>query len=154
MYSAILVTLDGSQSSAAAIPHALEMARAFDARVVLLRVLADVPGDDDWTQREHDARQAQAYGYLDSLKKSLTGQGVAIETVTANGDPATVILATARGLGQSLIVLSAYGRTRGKSHGDVGQVARRILQEAEGPVMLVRPDAQARQLEAAGRAIA
>lgn len=139
MYSNVLVALDGSQAAAAAIPHALEMARAFAARLILLRVLPIASGAEHPAGREYDAQRSQAEGYLDSLKRSLRNRGVKIESVIGCGDPASVILKTARSLGRPLVVITAYGRTPPQISSDFGRVALEVLKEAAGPVVFVRP---------------
>jgi nucleotide-binding universal stress UspA family protein len=136
MYLAVLVALDGSRAAAAAIPPALEIARAFVARLVLMRV---VPGKEASHQRDYEAQRSQAEGYLDSLKRSLETSGVEVESVVGSGDPASVILDTARSLGRSLVVITAYSRKLPPSNRDLGHVARAILREAEGPVVFIRP---------------
>jgi hypothetical protein len=60
------VTLDGSKAAASAIPAALELARAFEAPLILLRVVPVDETDERGTQRDHDAQRLQAETYLDS----------------------------------------------------------------------------------------
>ena len=147
MYSSVLVALDGSEPAAAAIPYALEMAQAFAARLILLRVLlhdtafgalSAEPGPLSLARREYDARRSQAEGYLESLKRSLGTKGVPVECLIRDGEPAATILETAGSLGQSLIVITAYGKMASLTRGGLGSVAKDVLREANGPVLLVR----------------
>jgi nucleotide-binding universal stress UspA family protein len=140
VYLAVLVALDGSQAAASAIPPALELAAAFEARLVLLTV---VPAMNTGAvrQRDYDAQRFQAEGYLESLRKSLGNKGVKIEAFVRTGDPATEILAAARSLDRSIVVITAFGRTPPQADGDLGTVAQEVLHSADGPVVLVRPQA-------------
>jgi nucleotide-binding universal stress UspA family protein len=139
MYSAVLVPLDGSSSAAAAIPTALELARAFLARLVLLRVLPSREGDAEPHKRDDDAQRIQAEGYLESLKRSLRTRGVRIESVVSRGDPASVILGTATSLGPALLVITAHGMAPPQAEKELGRVALEVLRRSEVPVVLVRP---------------
>jgi nucleotide-binding universal stress UspA family protein len=137
MYSAVLVPLDGSQSAAAAIPPALELAEAFVTRLVLLRVLPSRDGAAEPPQRDYDAQRFQAEGYLEGLKRSLRTRGVRIESVVTSGDPASVILGTATSLGHSLVVITSHGMTRPQAEKKLGGVALDVLQRSDLPVVLV-----------------
>jgi nucleotide-binding universal stress UspA family protein len=152
MYSCVLVPLDGTAAAAAAVPHGLEIARRFGARLVLLRVVPNssngLPG---WEERDYDARRSLAEGYLDGLTKSLGSADVRIERMVRAGEAAEVILQTARSLGRPLIVLTAYGRII-QPEGAIGHVAEEVLRHAGGPVVLVRPESgvSAEPVEARG----
>jgi nucleotide-binding universal stress UspA family protein len=139
MYSAVLVPLDGSSSAAAAIPTALELAKAFLTRLVLLRVLPSREGDAESHKRDDDAQRIQAEGYLESMKRSLRTRGVRIESVVSRGDPASVILGTATSLGQALLVITAHGMTPPEIEKELGRVALEVLRRSDVPVVLVRP---------------
>jgi nucleotide-binding universal stress UspA family protein len=150
MYASVLVPLDGSEAAAAALPCAVEVARRFAARLVLLTVLPAPsragrrrrPAGGDpvaLLEREEDARHSQAEGYLEGLARSLQTAGLQIESVVGNGDPASVILATAAALEQPLIVITSLGRAAPQSMEGLGNVATEVLRRAPGPVMLVRP---------------
>jgi nucleotide-binding universal stress UspA family protein len=138
LYSAVLVALDGSEAAAAAVPRALEAARAFLVRLVLLRVVPPI-GEEGSPQREYYSLQSQAEGYLESLKRSLRTRGVKIESIVESGEPASVILSTAQSLGTPLVVITAYGRKLHNGSDDIGSVARAVLRDADAPVLFVRP---------------
>jgi nucleotide-binding universal stress UspA family protein len=139
MYFSVLVPLDGSRAAAEAVPPALELARAFAARLVFLRVIPTENGTDGPTKREYDAQRNQAEGYLESLERSLRTSGVGIDRIVEEGDPASDILALARSLPRPLLVITAFGRTQPASQGDLGTVAQEVLRKAESPVVLIRP---------------
>jgi nucleotide-binding universal stress UspA family protein len=146
MYTSVLVALDGSESAAAAIPHGVELAVRLSVQLVFLRVVPGAAGETHEGansapagRRDRDARRSQAEGYLESLKRSLTPQGVKIEYLVREGDPAATILETARSLGQSPLVITPHGHRPPAQEGKFGAVAKEILRHAEGPVLLVRP---------------
>jgi nucleotide-binding universal stress UspA family protein len=148
VYSVVLVALDGSQAAAAAIPPAIELAQAFMARLVLLRVLPLPQDAAGVLGRDYSARLFQAESYLESLKRSLQARGVNIEAVIHSGDPASVILGTAHALDRSLLVITSHGTTPHYSDKRLGRVAEEVLQRAEGPVVLVRPQSDLQDVRA------
>jgi nucleotide-binding universal stress UspA family protein len=141
MYTAVLIPLDGSQSAARAIPPALEFAKVFATRLVLLRVLPSIKGKDGQGRRENDALRYQAESYLESLKRSLRTRGVIIECLVRCGDPASIILEAAQSLGGALLVITPHGMAPASPEGGHGRVATEILQRADGPVVVIRPRA-------------
>src|SRR4051794_17198953 len=76
--STVLVALDGSHLAAAALTRAVEVARSFNAEVVLLHVMP-ATGDDPEPPREHQARRSQFEAYLSGLKRSLNRGDVQVE---------------------------------------------------------------------------
>jgi nucleotide-binding universal stress UspA family protein len=84
LFEKLLVPLDGTAESAAALPMARAMARATGATFTLLRV---VPAAED----EQAIREARRE--LDSVAGELTAGGLTAKTVGRTGDPAQQIIA-------------------------------------------------------------
>jgi nucleotide-binding universal stress UspA family protein len=114
------------------------MARVFLVPLVLLRVVP-VRDTDGSHQREYDAQRSQAEGYLESLRRSLRGRGVRVESIVEGGDPASIILAKEHSLGGALVVITTHGRTSAYDEGDIGRVASEVLKKSEGPVLIIKP---------------
>ncbi|HWO72020.1 MAG TPA: universal stress protein [Dehalococcoidia bacterium] len=144
LFASVLLALDGSRMAATAIPAALEMSNRFHAPLVILRVVRPRELNDGHAglgspdlRREYDARRSQAEGYLETLKQGLEPLAPSVEVLVRDGDPASVILETARGLEAPLIVMTVRGRSSSRKRGGLGDVARSVLEKAPGPVLLV-----------------
>lgn len=118
---ALLVPLDGSDFSAAAVPVAADLARRFGGRVDLLSVV-DPDGDREARERELAA---------------LTVPGVELtRTVVAAGDPAAAI-GEALGTGDRVVCMATHGRAR--SAALVGSVAHDVITRSRAPLILTCP---------------
>jgi len=151
MFAYVLLALDGSRIAAAAIPAALEMSNQFQAPLVILRVVRPREPSDGRLglagpdlRREYDSRRSQAEGYLESLKQGLESLAPRVEVLVKDGDPAAVILETARQLESPLIVMTARGKSSSRKRVALGDVARTVLEGAAGPVLLVGDHARDR----------
>ena len=132
LFEKLLVPLDGTAESAAALPMARAMARATGATFTLLRV---VPAAAD----EQAIRQARRE--LDGVAGELIAGGLTAKTVVRTGDPAQQIIAQARSDATDLIVMRTHGRA-GLARAVLGSVAERVLTLSPVPLLLLRPGAQ------------
>jgi nucleotide-binding universal stress UspA family protein len=110
-FSRILVPLDGSPLAEGALVHAVRLARAFDARLLLLQVLqtlSSITGHGaesvDWR-----LRKLEITSYLKSVAGRLAQDGVKAEWYLSEGRPAAEITEFTRTHGIDLTVLNAYG---------------------------------------------
>ncbi len=142
MITHILVPLDGSRLAATALPYALALARAADARISLLSVVEFPPeraGMPSAAAREGDGRHVtESTAYLESVATAVRADGLAATTVVRHGNPASEILAASEDEGCSLIVISTHGRT-GLERLRIGSVAQHVLRHAIIPILVVRP---------------
>ena len=142
MYSKILVPLDGSALAEKALPHALEVARGQqEVELVLLRcweidlfypIGADEAAETDFSNHVRDNIET----YLQTKAEHLKDQGVAVTTVSEQGESAGVILGEARARKVDLIVMSSHGRS-GISRWLLGSVADKVVRHAPCPVLVV-----------------
>ena len=140
MYEKILVTLDQSDLAERALPHAVNIARAFESTVHLVSVVAVVDGEAtgevgvsvDWQARVDRARD-----YMGGIRRRILGEGVEAEWDVCRGDVAEEILRYSQQQECDLIVMCTHGRS-GLGRWVYGSVADRILRHAEAPVLLVR----------------
>jgi nucleotide-binding universal stress UspA family protein len=135
-FKQIVVPLDGSGAAEAAIPHAARLARAFGARVLLLRVLdaasaGQSPDSIDWRMQK-----AEATRYLQELAALQTLADLPISVELNEGRPADCVIDTAERVGADLIVMSAHG-TNGPSGCPFGSTAHKILGAAGTSVVIV-----------------
>ena len=114
----ILVPFDGSGSAASILPLVRDVAHAYDSDVTLLHV-----------RRRGDAPS------LDSFAQRL--EGVHVQTVVAEGNPACVILDYASDQGVDLIALTTHGHSK-LSRWAFGSVAGHVLAHAATPVLVKR----------------
>ena len=117
----ILVATDFSDEAEGALRLAIEHARASDARLHVVHVLAQ--GDVDVTRLLADA-------------KALAGGDVPMTVATVAGEPPEAILRYAHDHAVDLIVIGTHGRS-GFSRALLGSVADRVLRGAACPVLVV-----------------
>jgi nucleotide-binding universal stress UspA family protein len=146
----VLVTLDGSSLSQVILGPASDLARAFGARLILLRVVEPIPAivpevvlpvrnlprDDAATA---DVAE-QAAAELAEICKRLKEKGVSrVEPhVVVDNRVAKAILDFARSVSPSVIAMSTHGR--GVSRLFLGSVSDKVLRGSTRPMLLCRPD--------------
>jgi nucleotide-binding universal stress UspA family protein len=145
-YEKIAVPLDGSGFSQRAIPHALDIARAADAELILVHVfvpptrqftdsLALGGGDEQVQQLREQAKQ-----YLIGVRSELRNESLRVRThYTEGADVAALVCDYVRAEHIDLIVMSTRGHS-GLARLLFGSVARQVMECAEVPVLLVKPD--------------
>jgi nucleotide-binding universal stress UspA family protein len=140
----ILVPIDFSDASRAALEAAAELAKRFSAKVALFHAYP-VPGytfpDGSFvaSTKMMEELSEQANRHLVEWKTLAEGMGVGpVETATAVGEPAYEIVTFAKEQDVDLIVLGTHGRT-GLQHALMGSVAERVVRKAACPVLTVRP---------------
>lgn len=122
----ILVPLDGSVLAEGVLPCASEMARAFDAELLLARVAEPTVAGDE--------RAAAAY--LDHCRQRLEADGVQATTAVAKPPVARALLELADQADIDLIAMCTHGRS-GLDRWVFGSVAEWLLREAQTPILLV-----------------
>lgn len=145
MYTHVLCTLDGSELAEKALPHAIALAKAFSARLTLLRVVEvpPIPAMPELVTVEidllpHLMEEAQKYmeAKLEEVRRLYEQSSVAV----IEGRAAETIADYAADNGVDLIVMATHGRS-GLSRLAFGSVADRVLRLAHCPVLLVRANA-------------
>ncbi|MDR7417850.1 MAG: universal stress protein [Armatimonadota bacterium] len=146
--SRVLVPLDGSRPSEAALGPAATVARAFGAEVYLLSVVptvATVPTDrapaalmlPGATALSLEMDEEAVTGYLDDLAARLRADGTTARAFVGRGDPAVIVTEMAGRLEADLLVLATHGRS-GMTALWAGSVATRIAARCQRPMLLVR----------------
>jgi nucleotide-binding universal stress UspA family protein len=143
-YRRLLVPLDFSACSERALDHALALARAFDAEVLLLHAvhfpselalpdLADVARDLRTRAGDAAARR------LEQARARAEASGVKAETRLVHASPLDAIASVAREIGADLVVMGTHG-WGALGHLALGSTAERALRAAPCPVLAVRDD--------------
>lgn len=130
MFSTILVPLDGSDLARRALPYAAALAKAAQARLILLH--AYVPGRSAPT----DDPELDVIMELSDLAGDLRQQGVNASTWLVYEEAGPAIMQAAADLSVSLIVMSTHGRG-GLSRLLHGSVAEYLLRNLSVPIVLV-----------------
>jgi nucleotide-binding universal stress UspA family protein len=139
----IMVALDGSSTSEQALAHATTLARAFGARISLVRGVRwavqaypySLP--DTYLPQVDQELEAGAKAYLQRVEKSVTG--VDVSAFVVRGAVAEGLIEFVEREAVDLIVMTTHARS-GLARAALGSVADRMLQ-APAPVMLIRPEA-------------
>jgi nucleotide-binding universal stress UspA family protein len=155
MYSQIVVPLDGSEESARALPHAVELARAGSATLHLLMVVSRSEeiefmrgAGESYLTAEYSrdmardliaARIKHAEDYLKEVASSLESQGVKVQTAVREGAAVENIVAHSREQQADLIVMCTRGRG-GIQRLLVGSTTDRVIRSGGVPVLAIPPE--------------
>lgn len=149
----ILVPLDGSDLSEAALGPARVLSHAIGADLLLLRVVEQEAGVVWGVDRVGVAIQkvtaeelGEARQYLDELATPPGSVNRWADVLVDTGDPSSVISRIARQEGVDLLAMATHGRT-GLARLTMGSVATSALQRAHVPVLLVRPPGLERPMD-------
>ncbi len=139
MFDHILVPLDGSPLAECVLPHVVTMARVFDSRVSLLRVLEECHTSENVLVDPLDWQMWRAEGeaYLGEQAARLWELGIRAEQVLEEGRAAERIVEYARDNDVGLIVTSSHGWS-GLSPWNVGGVVQKIISRAHTSTLIVR----------------
>jgi len=144
MYNVILVPLDGSARAEAILPHVDNLARAYQAKVILLQVVEPEPlivGPDVVypivNQEMMAERTKAAEAYLAKRRAEFEKEGIEVETRVAHGPVVEEIINRAERSKVDLIAMASHGRT-GLSRVFYGSVAAGVLHKVDRPLFLIR----------------
>lgn len=142
-FTTILLATDFSDTSQQAAEYALDLARSFEARLLVLHVInepVDLRGfyvpHISFEQLEKEIETGAAR-MLEAFCAEQFGDYGAVETALATGVPFEEILRMAEERSADLIVIGTHGRT-GLDHLIFGSTAERVVRSASCPVMTVR----------------
>lgn len=137
MFTHLLVPLDGSPLATCALPHAITFARAFAAKVTVLRVLTASSSNAPIDILDWQLHKAEAEAYLDGVAQALQAAGLLPEVVVLEGQPANVIVDYVQHNQVDLVILSSHGES-GLTGWNIGSVAQKVLLRAHVSCLLVR----------------
>lgn len=144
----VLFTTDFSQYSEYALNFALEFAEKYGAELIILHVVSQptypvspeafVPNYSP--EKIAEQLEKEAGEKLDQIIAEKVKDRVACRKIVLTGTPYREIVATAKELGVSLIVMATHGRT-GLSYVFMGSVAEKVVRKAACPVLTIKhPD--------------
>jgi nucleotide-binding universal stress UspA family protein len=141
MARSILVPLDGSRLSEAALPHALLLARALGASITLLHVV-EKSAPERVHGEAHVGTVEEAETYLAGIQARLEAGGVTASRHVHPGPVSKVARSIAEHrleIPYDMAVVCTHGGF-GAGRALFGSVGQRVLADASVPVLVVRPD--------------
>jgi nucleotide-binding universal stress UspA family protein len=146
--SKILCPVDFSKPSDAALQHAEEVARKFEAELVVAHVVEPVLYPVAYglppvapVNYEENAKEA-AEKALQPIVSGLNERGVKSRSLVESGTASMRICDLAEDEGFDLVVLSTHGYT-GLKHVLLGSTAERVVRHCRCPVLTVKAPAEA-----------
>jgi nucleotide-binding universal stress UspA family protein len=141
----ILVPLDGSSLSEAALPYAVALGSAMGCSLRILcvveQVFEDLPTERDKLAAALERAQvANTRAYLARVVRRLHSAGVQARTRLVRGTATAEILAAAQGADVALIVMATHGRS-GVGRFVLGSVADKVMRLSNRPTLLMHPHA-------------
>ncbi len=137
MISTVAVGTDGSATAAEAVKEAAEIARRFDAKLVLLSAFQESrskgAAEDvelQWTWNP----SARTRAILERTEAELNRDGIECETRADEGDPADVLVRLAGECGADLLVIGNKGMKRRV----LGSVPKTVTHNADCSVLVVK----------------
>jgi nucleotide-binding universal stress UspA family protein len=124
----ILVPLDGSALSNAALPLVRTLANATQASITLIRVMP----------RGDPLASVQAEEHLQRIAEELAGSGLTVASLVREGRAADEILAQIRSLPAGMVVMRTRGHA-GLERALLGSVTEQVLKGSSVPLVLMRP---------------
>lgn len=136
MFQTILVCSDGSRQALVAAHKAVDLARKFNAKIILLNVFDDSNLAHIHEERAHYINRVQQE--VETLTGAIfTEAGVAFEPLREVGDRVDTIVVAAVRKKADLIVLGSRGMSQWEAL-LLGSVAEGVLMETPCPVLVVR----------------
>lgn len=145
----ILVPTDLSSASLSGLDYAVELAKPFDAEIVLFYVVEPIvyatPSDlygataDLGSLLQEQERGGRAQ--LEKIQERYAKKVPQLRAMQQTGTPYLAITTAAKKLKADMIVISTHGRT-GLSHLFLGSVAEKIVRTSSCPVLTVRAGAK------------
>ena len=141
----ILAPIDFSSITDRVVARAIALARATDARLVLLNVVSPIPIFGSSLARTTitgaelmAAAERRAANKLSRLQRTLHEDGVTAQATQISGTPVECILEQAQKLAANYIVLGSHGHTAIYDL-FVGSTAGGVLKRATCPIVIVPP---------------
>ena len=140
----ILVPLDFSPHSDAALDRAVGFAKTFGAKIHLLHsyavpVQGVMPYDFAVPDGVWDGIRKAAESKLEDFRQNVVSEGLEASGEVSPVIPSEAILAVAREIGADLIVMGTHGHT-GLKHALLGSVAERTIRLAPCSVLTVKEE--------------
>jgi nucleotide-binding universal stress UspA family protein len=139
MISTVAVSTDGSPTAEEAVKQAADIARRFEAKLVLLSAFPGSQGSTEDTGENIELQwttssPARVKTILERSEAALRQEGIPCETRSDEGDPADVLVRLAAECGADLLVVGNKGMKRRV----LGSVPNTVTHKANCTVMVVK----------------
>ncbi len=142
IFQKVLIPVDGSSYSLAAIRLAGKLARIHNSQVTIVHVIDEQVIQQLCRFRKEECEsirknmEEEAKGLVSDMKRELSATGIQANTVVLKGIPYEQILDVAENQGVDLIVMGKLGK-RGVKRILIGSVAERVIEFSKCPVLSV-----------------
>ena len=139
MFKKILVPLDGSDLADKVMPQAEDLAKSFDAQLVLLTMASEKVGEIGPASPELKSEavaRLPMVKYLQETVAALQAKGLKATWIYKQGDPAPGIISYAVDHKMELIIMASHGA--GEIAWLLGNVAHRVVSHSPVEVLLIR----------------
>lgn len=140
MYDSILVPTDGSEGTAGALEHALDIAKSRRATVHALSVVdrrLRLAAGEDQREAVENSLHDRAIDAVNEVADAARDADVEATTAVRKGVPYRCILDYADEHDVDLIVMGTHGRTGRDKLASLGSVTERVVQNTNRPVLVV-----------------
>ncbi|WP_299267561.1 universal stress protein [Halorientalis sp.] len=140
MYDSILVPTDGSDTAQAAVEHALDHAKRYNAALHTLSVVEKPPMDEAAGQKVLESLEKTGERAIQDAVDAAEATNIgAAEGGVATGSPYQVIVKHVETNGIDLVVMGTHGRS-GLDRYLLGSVTEKAVRSAPVPVLTVGAD--------------
>jgi nucleotide-binding universal stress UspA family protein len=134
----ILVPMDGSKTSFAALDNAIEIARACHATILGIHVISFLPTGFMPSIVPYEIYQKKEAGkFMENAKIRAAKKGIMFKYTITFGSPVEQIMNIAKSKKFDLIVIGAHGKGRVKEL-FLGSVSNAVLHKSQIPVLIVK----------------
>ena len=139
MISIVAVGTDGSETADEAVREAAEIARRFEAKLVLLSAFERTKGSSAARSRNVELQwisnpAARVRSILERIEENLSKDGIECETRADEGDAGEVLVRLAEECGADLLVIG----NRGMKRRVLGSVPNTVTHNADCSVLVVK----------------
>ena len=139
----VLLPVDFSKLSKAALPYAVDFARKYNSDLYILHVYDENTLDPYYFGNKNHSQEFYAHlqvvfqDRIDEYLKDSDLEDINVFPILANGIPFVEIIKCAKNENVDLVVITTHGRT-GLSHMLLGSTAEKIIRKSSKPVFVVK----------------
>ena len=147
MYTRILVPLDESKLAERALPYAILLARVFQSKIELLRVMEPSPSASISRPRSglrvpiHGQDEQTGADYMEGVATRLREDGLTVSAMVQRGSPPSCIVSEAEKEPGTLVAMATRGRS-GMARFALGSVTDKVLRSTRNPLLIIPPQEQ------------
>jgi nucleotide-binding universal stress UspA family protein len=142
MIKAVAVGTDGSDTAATAVDFAIDLAKRYEARLIVISAYRPVSETKVFRDQEEAPQEVQwsinpdqeVEAILSNVESHAHAAGLEVTTVASQGDPADVLLKHASEQGADLIVVG----NRGMQRRLLGSIPNSVAHKADCSVVIVK----------------